>query len=62
MPSLVAESASGAAFGAALLISGVHLPDIIKAQMLFTNTHMLQVFLGGSATSAYVKPSSHSHR
>lgn len=50
--SLHAEFASGAVFGVALLASGVYAPQIIQAQMLFQNLHMLQVFLGGSATSA----------
>lgn len=50
--SLQAEFASGTIFGIALLVSGVYAPGIIQAQMLFTNLHMLQVFLGGSATSA----------
>lgn len=49
---LLSESASGAIFGAALLLSGVYVPQIIQAQMLFHHSHMLQVFLGGSATSA----------
>lgn len=52
MAQLAAEAASGAVFGTALFASGVYAPEIIKAQMLFHNTHMLQVFLGGSATSA----------
>ena len=52
----VFEFASGCAFGAALLASGVYLPEVIHAQMNFSNNHMLMVFLGASATSAYVPP------
>ena len=51
-PSLLAEAASGALFGTALLLSGVSSPHVIHAQLLFAKWHMLQVFLGGSAGSA----------
>ena len=48
----LAEFASGALFGGALLGAGVYEPSIIKAQMDFSNNTMLTVFLGASATSA----------
>lgn len=48
----LAEFVSGGAFGSALLVSGVYIPEVIKAQMVFSNNHMLMVFLGASATSA----------
>lgn len=49
---LPAELAAGAVFGTALLASGVYAPAVITAQLRLASAHMLQVFLGGSATSA----------
>jgi len=48
---LLSEFIAGAAFGAALLGSGVYVPEVVKGQMSFTVNSMLMVFLGASATS-----------
>ncbi|KAI9741268.1 MAG: hypothetical protein M1834_002984 [Cirrosporium novae-zelandiae] len=45
---------SGALFGAALTASGVFAPPIILSQFRLQNFHMLQVFLGASASSALI--------
>jgi len=45
---------TGAAFGAALTASGVYQPSVIISQLKFENWHMIQAFLTGVASSAYV--------
>lgn len=49
---LLATTASGAVFGAALTASGVYSPWIIIHQMNLSNFHMLQTFLVASGSSA----------
>jgi hypothetical protein len=48
---MAATLASGAAFGAALVASGVHQPATIISQLKLENFHMLESFLTGAATS-----------
>lgn len=43
--------AAGAVFGAALHKGGVSNPEVIRAQLRFTDFTMLKVFLSASATS-----------
>ncbi|KAH7313634.1 YeeE/YedE family protein [Stachybotrys elegans] len=45
---------SGAAFGAALVASGVHQPAAIISQLKLDNFHMLESFLTGAATSGII--------
>ena len=45
---------TGAAFGAALTVSGVYQPSVIVSQLKFENWHMIQAFLTAAASSAYV--------
>ncbi|TVY44429.1 hypothetical protein LOCC1_G003264 [Lachnellula occidentalis] len=52
MSALIAKSAAGVVFGAALTASGVYSPWIIVSQMRLENFHMLQAFLTASAISA----------
>lgn len=46
---------TGAAFGAALTASRVHLPFVIINQMLLKDFRMAQVFASAMGTSAEVK-------
>ncbi|EGO59793.1 hypothetical protein NEUTE1DRAFT_38602 [Neurospora tetrasperma FGSC 2508] len=43
---------TGAAFGAALTVSGVYQPSVIVSQLKFENWHMIQAFLTAAASSA----------
>lgn len=43
---------SGAAFGAALVTSGVYQPSVIVGQLRLENWHMIQAFLTAAASSA----------
>jgi hypothetical protein len=45
---------SGAAFGAALVASGMYQPSVILGQFDFSNFQMLQTFLTASASSTCV--------
>ncbi|CAN8099588.1 unnamed protein product [Discula destructiva] len=49
---MVTDVVTGAIFGTALTAAGVFQPSVIIAQMELRNFHMLQVFIGASATSA----------
>ncbi|CAK7564133.1 MAG: hypothetical protein SEPTF4163_002017 [Sporothrix epigloea] len=51
---MAATAATGAAFGAALVASGVYQPAVIINQLTWDNCHMLQVFLSATAASALV--------
>jgi hypothetical protein len=52
MSTMFMDFVTGAAFGSALTFSGVWSPSVIISQMQLRNFHMLQAFLGASATSA----------
>lgn len=51
---LTAEFSAGAAFGGALLLSGVYAPAVIKGQMQLLSFSMLETFMTASAISAIV--------
>ncbi|KAL5405024.1 hypothetical protein PMIN03_008737 [Paraphaeosphaeria minitans] len=51
---LLASTAAGALFGAALASSGVYAPSVIISQMHLSTFHMLKVFITASACSAVV--------
>jgi hypothetical protein len=61
MPTVLTQVLTGAAFGAALTLSGVYTPSVIISQMQLRNFHMLQTFLTASASSVYIPPSSFSY-
>lgn len=42
---------SGAVFGAATVVAGVYSPSVIISQFKFEDWHMLQTFLGATASS-----------
>ncbi|KAG9241169.1 YeeE/YedE family protein [Calycina marina] len=52
MSALATDIVTGAIFGSALTAAGVYQPSVIFSQMQLRSYHMLQVFLGASATSA----------
>ncbi|CAK7271813.1 hypothetical protein SEPCBS119000_004798 [Sporothrix epigloea] len=51
---MAATAVTGAAFGAALVASGVYQPAVIISQLTWDNCHMLQAFLSATAASAIV--------
>jgi hypothetical protein len=61
MSTVLTQVLTGAAFGAALTLSGVYSPSVIISQMQLRNFHMLQTFLTASASSVYIPPSSSSY-
>ncbi|KAM5348035.1 hypothetical protein ACJ41O_007859 [Fusarium nematophilum] len=50
----MASLLSGAVFGAATVVAGVYSPSVIINQFKFEDWHMLQTFLGATASSAIV--------
>jgi hypothetical protein len=53
---------SGAAFGAALVASGVAQPAVIIGQLKLENWQMIQAFLAAAASSTYVILAQLTHR
>ncbi|KAJ3506195.1 hypothetical protein NM208_g16103 [Fusarium decemcellulare] len=50
----MASLLSGAVFGAATVAAGVYSPSVIINQFKFDDWHMLQTFLGATASSAVI--------
>lgn len=56
---LLETIASGTAFGAALVASGMYSPYLIASQFTLQKWNMVQTFLSATACSACVSPQIH---